>query len=157
MDNIALNLKYKDAFYRNKTVENLEKYVLSEVYIPIADFPNAVKIIQEEKLSLSSTKLMMLESFFCFTQVYSESKMLPVLERSLSTMNDEEKALFYYLKALSFQSVKEASERVIKEALDKSISYKVPFVSNYLALAEVEKNENKKNNANSFFSGDFIR
>ena len=139
-----LNNKFKDAFYKNKTVLNLERYVLSEVYVPISDFQNAVKIIRAEELSLSSKKLMLLDSYFCFTQLFSESHMFPILENSLTTMTNEEKALFYYLKALSFYMKKNEMKQKIIEALDNSISFNVPFVSNYLYRAEFEEDNKVK-------------
>lgn len=139
-----LNTKFKDAFYKNKTLSNLERYILSEVYVPISDFQNAVKIIREEEISFSSKKLMLLESYFCFTQLFSESQMFPILEIAFTTMTNEEKAIFYYLKALSFCLEKNEFRHEIIEALDNSISFNVPFVSNYLYRAELEEDRKLK-------------
>ena len=144
MDFKNLNLKYKNIFFTNKTIENLEKYVLSEIHPPISDYSNAVKIIRDENRFFSSIQLIILESYFCYTQLYCKSQLFPFLEEAFSTLTKEEKAIFYYLKALSFFEKKQSSKSMIKEALDKSISYKVPFVSNFLYRAELEENETKK-------------
>lgn len=133
-------------FYSNRTIENLEKYVLSEVYLPISDYANAVEIIRNEDLSVTSKNLMILETYFCYTQLYSKSKMFSFLEESFRNLTKNEKAVFYYLKALSFFGNKEHSRSVIKNCLDKSLSYKVPFVSNFLYRAELEDNKIERDN-----------
>lgn len=145
MDVEALNQKYKAAFSADRTVKNLENYVLSEIYAPIADYRNAVDIIRKEKIALSSPGLMSVEAYLCFTQLYCKSKMLPVLKRLSDRLTPDMMAMVFYLEALSFFGNKKSSHDKIKECLDKSISYDIPFVSNFLDRAAIEENEERKN------------
>ena len=144
MDFTDLNLKYKAAFLSERTVRNLENYVLSEIYVPIADYQNAVNIIRREKISRTSIGLMFVEAYLCFTQLYCESEMLPLLKSSCGRFSPEENATLFYLEALSFFESKDASKSRIKECLDKSISYDVLFVSNFLYRAELEEDAERK-------------
>ncbi|MCR5612134.1 hypothetical protein [Treponema sp.] len=139
-----VNLFLKNKYLTKKTTANLEKYVLSELYVPIADYQNAVHLIIQADKELISRKLMFIELFISIEYLHCKSYYYHILKDSIFDLTEEEKALFYYLEALLFIQNNEKSEEEIIKLLDKSISYKVSFVANYIQRAKFEKNEKNK-------------
>ena len=148
--NEELNLKYKEMYNMNKTTENLERYVLSELYSPLEDYENALDILHSADMTIISKELMFLEVFLCYEHLWYDEKLhhsyfLPLLKKEFSTFSDEEKGLYYYLEALGhINKIKVASENEIISLLDKSIACNTPFVSNYLYRAKYSKDKRQK-------------
>lgn len=148
--NEELNLKYKEKYIMNRTTENLEKYVLSELYSPLEDYENALKILYSADMTIISKELMFLEVFICYEYLWYNKKFhhshfMLQLKKIFLTFSDEEKALYYYLNALGYiNTAKNVSENKIISLLDKSIAYNVPFVSNYLYRSKYCKDKKQK-------------
>lgn len=138
---MKINLKYKQNYYNNKTLENLIKYVLNEIYVPIADYQNAVNIIRNENILFNSIQLKFIEIYLCYSQLHIESKYIQNNEINIKKLSDFDKSLFYYL--LSIKPFSLSFEEKLNY-LDCSISYNQSNVIVLLDRAKLENNLSKK-------------
>lgn len=140
MNRDELNKLYRQQFYENKTKENLEKYILSEIYSPISDYENAARIIRCEEPDIVSEKLKLIEAYLSYTELFTESYCMKELEKNIELVEDDIKSLIYYIK--SFNTAEK--ERII-EFLNLSIEYDSSSVSNYLRKSELVNTTNERN------------
>ncbi len=114
------NLQYKQDYYNDKTLITLIKYVLSEIYVPIADYQNAINIIRNENILFNSIQLKFIEIYLCYTQLYIENSYIQNEQIDVETLSDFDKSLFYYLLSIKPFSLN-AEEKI--NYLNRSIYY----------------------------------
>ncbi|WP_024465294.1 hypothetical protein [Treponema pedis] len=144
IDNIKYNELMHKLYSTSPTEDILNRYVLSEIYSPIADYPNAVKIIMEAEKKLLSNKLLFTGAYIWTTQIFKKNPFLVILKESIEKFSIEEKAIYYYLSALDLNYTLPSEKEIIKNYLERSISYNTIFVANYLDLLKIVTDDNEK-------------
>ena len=120
------------------TIELLERYVVSEILPPIADFPNAIKLIRTNYPCQISSKLLIIGAELLSGWDCGDNEMLEMLNSMYPYLSTQEKAIVCYLNAnhLSFQDKNYERNPAYQKHLLKSLEYNVSFVKNRIRLAD---------------------
>ncbi|MBQ7972909.1 MAG: hypothetical protein IJ291_05605 [Lachnospiraceae bacterium] len=135
MNNIEkLNKRMEKEFIDNKNYVSLERYVMSELMSPIEDFINAINIIRENDEYIEGLNLYYIAAYLSAEWILEANDFLRKLNGMINLVNDNDKAIIYYLNAYSIFF----SEKNVRS----NENYKI----NLLKSIECSKNTNFVNN-----------
>lgn len=138
-----LNIQLRKEFCGDKKYDTLERYVMSEILSPIADYYNAIEIILQNSNLIEDLNLYYVAAYLCAEWMPERTLFLEKLNGMLEEVGDRDKAIIYYLNAHYYSRTEEAwreSEKY-KWYLLKSVEHSgnCKFVNNRLDLARVSQ------------------
>ncbi len=147
MDVEELNEHLRDAYAKTPSMENLERYVMSELLDPIEDFRNAVRIIEQNYSEAVSDSLLMVGAHCAsYWPPSAQNALLLALNRRYLSLSERDKAIVCYLNAYQIQATYPdyRKNEMYRRFLLDSMKYSGPFVNNRIALAEIVSKEEAK-------------
>ncbi len=140
----VFNRQLKRIFQEKPSLENFEKYVMSELLSPIEDYPNYIRLIRENYCRFISVPLLIIGAELIQGWTDDDNEMLVILNNMYSFLPQKEKAIICYLNATElimrghrYPGDAEEQKKEIKKNLLKSIEYDVPFANNRIQLAKI--------------------
>ena len=127
-------------------VEKFLEYVMSEIKYPVEDYYFAIELLKKNYSRYEDVRMAILGAYLSSTWYRAdENEFLSYLEKHLSTANNQDKAIIYYLQAYDIYMRYDKEYPLEYEALlRKSISFSNRFVYNYVRLSEIEKGKRAK-------------
>ncbi len=137
MMDIGNNNELRDAFLKDRTWENFEKYAMSELYPPIADYANFAKLVQEN-IDLVNTNMIFIAAYESCGWTEDDSFWREKLQELTRSENMDERAIAYYVYAGYFRNKKEIIDNLTESV---KCSKHIHFVNNRWLLAMYLNNE----------------
>ena len=147
LDIVAYNKQLCQAYKKNKSIELLEKYVVSETIPPIADYGNAVKIIRSSYSCQVNSTLLIIGAYLTSGWVSGDNELLEILNKMYEHLPLKEQSIICFLNAhhLRFRDDNYIKSHAYQKYLLDSLKNGVSFVKNRVYLAELyTKNDAKK-------------
>ena len=140
----VFNRQLKRIFQEAPSLENFEKYVMSELLSPIEDYPNYIRLIRDNYSRFVSISLLIIGAELIQGWTDDDNEMLAILNNMYQFLPQKEKAIVCYLNATElitrgsrYPGDAEEQEKEIKKDLLKSMEYNVPFANNRIQLARI--------------------
>jgi hypothetical protein len=127
--------------YKMDLTDFVLELALLQTMIPIADYYVAIGILKSYYQKNNDVRIGILGAFLSSVwESFKKNDFLPVLESSLSKLNDyQQKSIIYYL--LAYDMIKHSEiktkESIYANLLTKSINLSKEFVYNYYYLAQI--------------------
>jgi len=143
-----LNKKLQKEFMKDKNYYTLERYVMSELLSPIADYFNAIDIIKKNNNLSEGSNLYYIAAYICAEWMPESKEFLDKLNSMIDMVEDKDKAVIYYLNAYYISCSVENWRKCknYKFNLLKSVEYSKSsnFVNNRFDLANISEGEEKQ-------------
>lgn len=132
-----VNETCKKRYEKNKTEQNIEKYVMSELLSPLEDYYRALRIIDENRERITSLRLFYVAADLSIDWMPGERKWIDSLTKKINEVNNQDKAMIYYLEARYHYRKCGKESKEYRDFLEKSVHYSqgFPFVNNRYHLA----------------------
>lgn len=136
-DIYKLNMDMQEAFLRERTEPNLERYVMSELLSPIEDYAHVMQLVKENEAIIQNLHLYYVAAELASNWKPDDTYFLNKLNGLLPEVPENDKAIIYYLNALYAQHASGRDSREYREYLQKSVdcSSNMKFVNNKYDLA----------------------
>lgn len=144
MDILSYNKHLLECFVQDPTADMLSKYVMSETLSPIEDYSNAINLIRSNYPVYSDTTLLIVGAYLISEWFLESNDLLEILNNQIERLSMVNQAIVYYLNAHHLRRREKSYYKNPKylENLCKSTEIAVPFVGNFLYLAELQTDKN---------------
>lgn len=134
---VEYNDKIRKEYERIKSIELLERYVISETLSPIADFGNAIHIIRSHYVHHTNVSLLIVGAYLISKWTEEDNEMLNALNCIYTQLPNKQKAVTCFLNAyhMYMRTNDFFSSTKCKEWLLESIKLYEQMVNSRLLLA----------------------
>lgn len=140
MDDIILYNQYlSEQFQKTKDVHVLERFVLSELCAPIADFPNAIQIIRQNYKEVTSYRLLVIGAHIQPGWDDKQNEFLDILDAMCPFLCSQQQSVIWWLHALDTRIRDEhyKTNEKYREFLTKSVQCDSSSVFNLLEYINI--------------------
>lgn len=134
-------------FEEESSADVLLQIVMLQIFTPIEDFYEAIKILKAYYEEVQDIRVLFLGSFLSSAwESHLPNYFLQHIDRAILTFNKQDQAIAYYLLAYDIfmkHDVKKKKTLYI-DYLNKSIALSEKFVNNYYRLAMISKKKDAK-------------
>jgi hypothetical protein len=146
LDIVAYNQQLRQEYEKTGNIKLLGKYVMSETIAPIADFPNAIKIIRENYSYHTDTTLLSIGAYLASGWTSGDNELLDILNKMYIYLPKKEKSIISLLNAhhLSFIDKKYMANPEYERYLLQSIENDDTSVKNKVRIAKLYSKDKAK-------------